>query len=122
MRTMEKRIKHCDIFILTKNRIVQAMCDTNAVTYKSWTSKKQVRKNIDTFENKSKDHNPEFSLEAQMIRVYIERIMQRPRSLERTLMLEGKEDQCKVDTIVWLLRLNNNNLMTNNNRKKITYI
>ena len=110
MTNLDSLLKSRDITLPTKVRIVKAMFFP-VVTYgcESWTVKKAECQRIDAFElwcwrrllrvpwaarrlNQSiqKEINPEYSLEGLILKLklqYFGHLMQRPDSLEKTLML-----------------------------------
>ena len=107
MTNLDSIFKSRDITLLTKIHIIKAMVFP-VVMYgcKSWTTKKAELKNWcfrtvgllrgpwTTRSNQSilKETNPEHSLEGLILKLrYFGHLMQRPNSLEKTLML-GKTD------------------------------
>ena len=109
MTNLDSVLKSRDITLLTKVHVVKAMVFL-AVVYgcESWTIKKAECQRIDAFEllcwrrllgvlwtarsNQSilKEINPEYSLEGLMLKLklqYFGHLMQRTKSLEKTLML-----------------------------------
>ena len=112
MRNLDSILKSRDIILLTEVAIVKAMIFP-VVMYRceSWTFKKAECQRIDAFEfwcwrrllrvpwtarrsNQSilKEISPEYSLEGLMLRLqYLDHLMQRADSLEKTLMLEKIE-------------------------------
>ena len=111
-KSFDSVLKSRDITSLTKVQIVKAMAFP-VVMYRceSWTFKKAECQRIDAFEfwcwrrllrvpwtarrsNQSilKEISPEYSLEGLMLRLqYLDHLMQRADSLEKTLMLEKIE-------------------------------
>ena len=114
MTNQDSILKIRDITLLTKAHLVKAMVFP-AVMYgcESWTIKKEEHQRIDAFElrcwrrylrvpwtarrsNQSmlKEINPEYSLEALMLKLKLQYpgyLMQRAKSLEKTLMLGNIE-------------------------------
>ena len=112
MTNLDSIFKSRNITLPTKVRLVKAMVFP-VVMYgcESWTGKKAERRRIDAFElwcwrrllrvpwtarrpNQSilKEINPGISLEGMMLKLklqYFGHLMQRPDSLEKTLMLAG---------------------------------
>ena len=108
MTNLDSILKSRDITLPTKVRLVKAMVFP-VVMYgcESWTVKKAEHQRIDAFElwcwkrllrvpwtasrsNQSilKEISPEYSLKGLMLKLKLSHLMQRPNSLEKTLMLE----------------------------------
>ena len=109
MTNLDSILKSRDITLPTKVRLVKGMvCPVVMYGFESWTIKKAECWRIDTFElwcwrllrvpwtarrsNQSilKEISPEYSLEGLMLRLklqYLDHLMQRTDSLEKTLML-----------------------------------
>ena len=113
MTNLDIILQSRDVTLLTKFHLVKAIVFPVVMyRYKSWTTKKAERRRIDAFElrcwrrllkvywrsNQSilKEINPEYSLEGLMLKLklqYFGHLMQRPDSLEKTLMLGKTEGQ-----------------------------
>ena len=122
MTNLDNILKSRAITLLIKVHLVKAMIFP-VVVYgcESWTIKKAERRRIDAFGlwywrrllrvhwtarrwNQSilKEINPEYSLQGLMLQLqYFNHLMQRPNSLEKTLMLEKTEGKWEEASREW---------------------